>query len=126
MRKGVGGFKDKIVSLFITDTPKQTVYGRGKKLSKSKTHKQSEEKKEIRDRIIKDRIVINIRTFFETRRKQCPNISNYSIFNYSIYNFFVILQIVFVFLNIKKFENVEFFFLGCPRMIHFLLLLQGL
>ena len=35
--KGVGGFKDKIVSLFKTNTPKQTVWGRGKKLSKPKT-----------------------------------------------------------------------------------------
>ena len=31
--KSVGGFKDKIVSLFKTNTPKQTVYGKGKKLS---------------------------------------------------------------------------------------------
>ena len=37
IRKNVGGFKDKIVSLFKTNTPKQTVYGRGKKLSKPKT-----------------------------------------------------------------------------------------
>ena len=36
IRKSVGGFKDKIVSLFKTNTPKQTVYGRKKKLSKSK------------------------------------------------------------------------------------------
>ena len=35
-RKSVGGFKYKIVSLFKTNTPKQTVYGRGKKLSKPK------------------------------------------------------------------------------------------
>ena len=34
---GVGGFKDKIVRLFKTNTPKQTVYRRGKKLSKPKT-----------------------------------------------------------------------------------------
>ena len=34
IRKRVSGFKDKIVSLFKTNTPKQTVYGRGKKLSK--------------------------------------------------------------------------------------------
>ena len=33
----------KIVSLFKTNTPKQAVYGRGKKLSKPKTQKQSEE-----------------------------------------------------------------------------------
>ena len=36
-RKIVGGFKDKIVRLFKTNTPKLTVYGRGKKLSKLKT-----------------------------------------------------------------------------------------
>ena len=34
--KIVGGLKDKIVSLFDTKTAKQTVYGRGKKLSKPK------------------------------------------------------------------------------------------
>ena len=39
--KIVVGFRDKIVSLFNTDTPKQTVYGRGMKL------KQSEETKII-------------------------------------------------------------------------------
>ena len=33
----VDSFKDKIVSLFKTNTPKQTVYERGKKLSKPKT-----------------------------------------------------------------------------------------
>ena len=38
IRKSVGGFKDKILSLFKTNTPKQAVYGRGKK------QKQSEEK----------------------------------------------------------------------------------
>ena len=36
IRKSVGGFKDKIVSLFKTNKPKQTVYGRGKKLSQAK------------------------------------------------------------------------------------------
>ena len=34
IRKSVGDFKDKIVSLFKTNTPEQTVYGRGKKVSK--------------------------------------------------------------------------------------------
>ena len=34
IRKRVGGFKDKFISLFNTITPNQTVYGRGKKLSK--------------------------------------------------------------------------------------------
>ena len=37
IRKRVGGFKDNIVNLFKTSTPKQTEYGRGKKLSKPKT-----------------------------------------------------------------------------------------
>ena len=44
IRKIVRGFKDKIVSLFKTNIPKQTVCGRGKKLIKPKTQKQSEEK----------------------------------------------------------------------------------
>ena len=34
IRKSSCGFKDKIVGLLKTNTPKQTVYGRGKKLSK--------------------------------------------------------------------------------------------
>ena len=37
MTKSVGSFKDKIVSLFTTNTPNQTVYGKGKKVSKPKT-----------------------------------------------------------------------------------------
>ena len=41
--KSVGGFKDKIISLFKTNTLKQTVYERGKKLIKPKTQKRSEE-----------------------------------------------------------------------------------
>ena len=37
-RKSVSGFiKDKCISLFKTNTPKQTVYGWGQKLSKPKT-----------------------------------------------------------------------------------------
>ena len=36
LRKSVGGFKNKIVNLFKTNTPKQTVYRRGKKLGKPK------------------------------------------------------------------------------------------
>ena len=43
--KIVGGFKVKIVSLFNSNTPKQTMYGRGKKRSKPKTQKDSEGKK---------------------------------------------------------------------------------
>ena len=37
IRKIVGGFRNKSVSLFNTNIPKQTVSGRGKKLSKPKT-----------------------------------------------------------------------------------------
>ena len=43
--KNSNGFKDKVVSLFNTNTPKQTVCGRGNKLSKPKTQKQSQENK---------------------------------------------------------------------------------
>ena len=39
IRKNVGGFTDKTVSLFQTNTPKQTVYGRGKKLGNQKYKK---------------------------------------------------------------------------------------
>ena len=36
--KKVDGFKDKVISLFKANTPKKTVYGREKKLSRSKAH----------------------------------------------------------------------------------------
>ena len=35
--KGVSGFKDKLISLFKTNTPKQKGMGKKKKLSKPKT-----------------------------------------------------------------------------------------
>ena len=41
IRKISGGFKVKVVILFNTNTPKQTMYGRGKELSKPKTQKKS-------------------------------------------------------------------------------------
>ena len=37
IRKSVGGFKDVIEYLFKTNEPRQTVSGKGKKLSKPKT-----------------------------------------------------------------------------------------
>ena len=43
IRKSVSRFKDKSISLFEINLPKQTVDGEGKKLNKSKTQKQSEE-----------------------------------------------------------------------------------
>ena len=49
IRKTVCGFYDKELSLFKTNTPrdydKQTVYGRGKRPSKPKTHKKKNLKK---------------------------------------------------------------------------------
>ena len=52
IRKRVGGFKYKIVSLFKTNAPKQTVYGRGQKISNPKTQNiiLKKKKKEIKDR----------------------------------------------------------------------------
>ena len=47
IRKMANGFKDQVVSRFKTNSPKdygkKIVYGRGRKPSKSKTQKQSEE-----------------------------------------------------------------------------------
>ena len=60
IRKSVGGFKDKVISLFKTNTPKQTVHGRGKKLSIPKTKNirnlfiLKKKKGEAKDRIIRD------------------------------------------------------------------------
>ena len=54
IRKSVGGFKDKVVSLFKRNTPMQTLYGRGKKLSIQKSQEQ-----------LKDRIIRDITTLFE-------------------------------------------------------------
>ena len=62
IRKSVDGFKDKIVSIFKTNTTKQAVCGTGKKLSKQKTQKQSEEN-----------IINNIRNLFllKNEKKNC-------------------------------------------------------
>ena len=59
IRKRVGGFKDKIVSLFKTNTPKQFVYGRGNKPKETKIRNIRnpfilKNKKEIIDRITRD------------------------------------------------------------------------
>ena len=77
IRESVGGFKDKIVSLFNRNTPKQTVNRRRKKLSKPKKLNKpkmqnikksfiSEENKEK----IKDRIFGDIWTLFETEEEK--------------------------------------------------------
>ena len=43
IRKTVCSFKDKVISLFETNTPKQLVYEGVKKVNKLKVQKQSEE-----------------------------------------------------------------------------------
>ena len=99
--KSVEVFKDKIASLFKTNTPKETLYGRGKKLSRPKKQnikkrfiseenkekinrriirdiwklfetqkekeerKESEKKKKQNERIIKNKIIRDIKTRFE-------------------------------------------------------------
>ena len=75
IRKTEVGFKDKVISLFKTNTPKQTVYGRGKKLSKPKTQNKinsirnpfilKKKTKEIKNVIIRD-----IWTLFETEKRK--------------------------------------------------------
>ena len=71
VRKSVGGFKDKIISLFKTNTPKQTVHGRGKKLSTPKTQNirnlfiLKKKKEEVNDRIIRD-----IQKLFKTQKEK--------------------------------------------------------
>ena len=72
----MGGFKDRIASVFKTNTPKQTVYERKetkqtKKLSKSKSENTNnpfiskKKKKEIKDRMIRD-----IWTLFQTEEQK--------------------------------------------------------
>ena len=71
IRKSVSVLKDKFVSIFKTNTPKQTVYGRGQKLSKpskqiiKKSYKSEDNKQKIKDRIIRD-----IWKHFETKEKK--------------------------------------------------------
>ena len=72
IRKSVGGFKDKVISCFKKNTPKQTVYGRGRKLSKPNTkqnqksfYNKKEKKKEIKERIIRDTL-----SLFETEEEK--------------------------------------------------------
>ena len=58
--KNVSVLKDKVMSLYKTNTPKQTVYGRGKKLNKPRKQNIKKpfisevNKERIKDRIIKD------------------------------------------------------------------------
>ena len=70
IKKSVGGSKDRIVSVFKTNTPKKTMYWRGKKLRKPWTQN-------IRNRFISEknikikyRIIIDIWTLFETEENK--------------------------------------------------------
>ena len=60
IRKSVGSFKHKIASIFKTNTPKKTVHGRGKKLSKlqkqniKKPFTSDENKEKIKYKIFRD------------------------------------------------------------------------
>ena len=82
IRKSASGFNDEGISLFKTNTPKQTVFRRGKKLSKSKTQnkinrirnpfilKRKKGKKKVIIRIFNDRIVRDIYTLFEIEKRK--------------------------------------------------------
>ena len=70
IRKSVCDFKNKIVSLFETNTRKQTVYGKEKKLRKLR--KQNIKKPFIYQKWkkIKDRIIEILRDFLKQKKKK--------------------------------------------------------
>ena len=70
IRKSVGGFKDKTASLFKTNTPKKTVYRRGKKLKKQKMQNITNPFILINENEIKDRKIKYIWTHFETEEEK--------------------------------------------------------
>ena len=68
IRKSARGSKDKIASLFKGNPPKQTVYRRGKTLSKPKKRSKPKIKKtkqNFYERLIKNRLIRDIRILFE-------------------------------------------------------------
>ena len=71
IRKSVGGFKDKIVSLFKKNTPKQTVWVRKKiKQTKNKILENLLYQKRAKKKKNKDRIIRDIRTLSETEEEK--------------------------------------------------------
>ena len=70
IRKSVVGFKDKVISIFKTNTPKQTVErNRRKKLSKPKTQNKIRNPFILKNiNKIKDRIIRDILTLYETEK----------------------------------------------------------
>ena len=76
IRKSLGGFKEKVIRLVKTNSPKQTVYGRGTKLSKPKTQNNikipfllKRKEKKVQNRIIRD-ILALFETEEEKKRKK--------------------------------------------------------
>ena len=74
--KSVGGFKENVIRLVKTNSPKQTVYGRGTKLSKPKTQNNikipfllKRKEKKVQNRIIRD-ILALFETEEEKKRKK--------------------------------------------------------
>ena len=61
---------DKIVSFFKTNTTKQPVYGTGRKLSNPKTQNIRKPFISVENKKIKDRIIRDTRTFFETKEEK--------------------------------------------------------
>ena len=71
IRKSAIVLKDKFISLFKTNTPKQTVYGRGQKLSKPR--KQNIKKpfiSKVTKQIIKDRIIEIFGNFLKQKKRR--------------------------------------------------------
>ena len=69
IRKSVGVFKGKVFSLFKTNTSKKKVYARGKRLSKPKTQNNIKNPIILKKKKNKDRIIRDIRTFFEQKEE---------------------------------------------------------
>ena len=85
IRKIVGGFEDKVVDLYNTNTLKQTVYETGKKLSKPKTLKQSDLKKIFSYKKKKKKEIKDTRALFEEDCYKPKRVSNFWNNNYIHY-----------------------------------------
>ena len=71
IRKSAIVLKDKFISLFKTNTPKQTVYGRGQKLSKPrKQNIKNPFISKVTKQIIKDRIIEIFGNFLKQKKRR--------------------------------------------------------
>ena len=68
--KSVGGFIDKTVSISKTKPSKKTVYGRGKKLRKTKKKQKKSFYTRREQKQIKDRVIGDIWTLFATEEEK--------------------------------------------------------